>query len=339
MISRYEELVVVDNLDLHQRFSSINSISFKGKYLNRPIIDEYIEVLWAAINKFWPNLKRKQAFSRINVTCDVDRLFDLGMSLFSISRGFIGDLFKRKNLSVAKQNLVKRLSYFNGILHRSDHYKNIRWIMDVNEQAGNSVVFYFMTGGDSSLDCDYKLGSKAVRSLLREIYQRGHEVGLHPSYDTFADFSKLSKELNYFKKILSEEGFDNRSIKSRQHYLRFSVNSTPLFLDSLRIFSDSTLSYADVTGFRCGTSRSFPMYNVKHRRSLDIIQVPLSVMETTVISQEYMGLGYSERALNHILKYKEMSMRLSGQFTFLWHNCSFKNDYAYEMYEKIIKKS
>jgi hypothetical protein len=338
MLSRYEEMVESKIADKHLRFPSGSSVSSKAKFLDRPIIDEYIELLWICIKKLWPDLERKHTPSRLNITCDVDSLFDLNISLFSIPRGVIGDVFKRKNLSVAKQNLMKRLSYLNGSFHRSEHYKNIQWIMDVNEQAGNSVVFYFMAGGENSLDCDYKLSSKAVRSLLREINQRGHQVGLHPSYDTVGDFIKLKEEVNYFKKIINQEGFDITQIKSRQHYLRFFANSSPFNLDSLRIFSDSTLSYADVTGFRCGTSKSFPMYDVNLRRSLDIIQVPLSVMETTVISQEYMGLGYSERALNHILKYKEMSIRISGQFTFLWHNSSFENDYAYEMYEKIIKK-
>lgn len=336
MLSRYEELVNVDNLDRHKRYIATNSISYKANFLHRPIIDEYIEVLWVAMIKLWPNLIRKSKINKLNVTCDVDSLFDLGTSLSSIPRGFIGDVFKRKSLSLATENLIKRLSYLCGSFKRSEHYKNIQWIMDVNEKVCNSVIFYFIAGGENSLDSDYKLGSKAVRSLLREIKQRGHEVGLHPSYDTYADFSKLSKELKNFIKILNEEGFENTTIKSRQHFLRFCVSSSPLNLDSLRIYSDSTLSYAEVTGFRCGTSKSFSMYDLKSRKTLDIIQVPLTIMETTVISQEYMGLGFSEKALNHILKYKEMSMRISGQFTFLWHNSSFADDYAYVMYQKII---
>ena len=337
MLSRYEELVNVDNLDCHKRYIATNSISYKANFLHRPIIDEYIEVLWVAILKLWPNLNRKPKINKLNVTCDVDSLFDLGTSLSSIPRGFIGDVFKRKNLSLATENLIKRLNYLCGSFKRSEHYKNIQWIMDVNEKAGNSVIFYFIAGGENRLDSDYKLGSKAVRSLLREIKQRGHEVGLHPSYDTYADFSKLSKELKNFIKILNEEGFENRTIKSRQHYLRFCASSSALNLDSHRIYSDSTLSYAEVTGFRCGTSKSFPMYDLKSRKTLDIIQVPLTIMETTVISQEYMGLGFSEDALNHILKHKETSMRISGQFTFLWHNSSFEDDYAYVMYQEIIK--
>ena len=77
MLSRYEELVNVDNLDKHRRYSSFNSISYKANFLDRPIIDEYIEVLWVAISKLWPNIKRKPKINKLNVTCDVDSLFDL----------------------------------------------------------------------------------------------------------------------------------------------------------------------------------------------------------------------------------------------------------------------
>ena len=60
MLSRYEEVVNINFFDKHKRFPSTESIAFKEGFLERPIIDEYIEILWVAINRLWPNLKRKE---------------------------------------------------------------------------------------------------------------------------------------------------------------------------------------------------------------------------------------------------------------------------------------
>jgi hypothetical protein len=337
MLSRYEELVNVDNLDQHRRYSSFNSISYKANFLDRPIIDEYIEVLWVAISKLWPNLKRKPKINILNVTCDVDSLFDLSSSLSSILKGAIADLVKRKNIKIAIQNFKKRCYGLTGNFMLSDHFNNIKWMMGVNEKEGNVICFYFLSGGKNKLDSNYDFGGKDMRLLLREIYERGHEIAIHPSYDTLNNEKLFELELIRFLKVLREEGININTLKSRQHYLRWSTQNTPRILNTNKVYSDSTLAFADNSGYRCGTSRSYPMYDVLSRKVLNVIQEPLIIMETTVISSEYLGLGYTEAALNHMLKFKEDSMRISGQFTLLWHNSSFENKFVYSIYEKLIQ--
>jgi hypothetical protein len=337
MLSRYEELVNVDDLDHHHRFSSINSISYKGNFLDRPIIDEYIEVLWVTINKLWPNLKRKQKINKLNITCDVDSLFDLNSSMISIIKGAFADLLKRKSINIAMQNLKKRCLGLTGNFLFSEHYRNIKWMMDENERVGNVICFYFMSGGNHNLDSNYNFDSKNVRLLLREIHTRGHEIGLHPSYDTKDNKKLFESELARFYKVLLEEGIKIHNLKSRQHYLRWSTINSPAILDAFNVHLDSTLAFADNSGYRCGTSREYPMYDILRRKALKTRQEPLIIMETTVISSEYLGLGYTEAALKHMLQYKEDSMRISGQFTLLWHNSSFDNKIAHSIYKKLIQ--
>ena len=59
MLIRYEEYVKKerDNLAL---FSAKDSLAYQEFFLERPIINEYIELLWWCINKLWPELKRKK---------------------------------------------------------------------------------------------------------------------------------------------------------------------------------------------------------------------------------------------------------------------------------------
>ena len=53
MLSRYEEAVLLDRDD-HDRFPATASIAYKTGFLDRPIIDEYVEILWVAMKRVWP---------------------------------------------------------------------------------------------------------------------------------------------------------------------------------------------------------------------------------------------------------------------------------------------
>ena len=71
MLTCYEE-IANEIKDLHGRFPATASISFQEGFLDRPIINEYIEILWSLLKKCWPNFKRKKHFFRILPSHDVD---------------------------------------------------------------------------------------------------------------------------------------------------------------------------------------------------------------------------------------------------------------------------
>jgi len=101
---------------------------------------------------------------------------------------------------------------------------------------------------------------------------------------------------------------------------------------------DSTLFYADHPGFRCGTSREYPMYDVVERRSLPLRQRPLIVIECSVIAERYLGLGYSDPALDLMLTLKHRALRYGGNFTLLWHNSHFNHPKAREFYQALVAR-
>jgi hypothetical protein len=58
--------------------------------------------------------------------------------------------------------------------------------MDVNELAGQLVAFYFIPENTHpSFDNRVNLDDPRMRALLRRIHGRGHEIGLHPGYNTY----------------------------------------------------------------------------------------------------------------------------------------------------------
>jgi hypothetical protein len=79
------------------------------------------------------------------------------------------------------------------------------------------------------------------------------------------------------------------------------------------------------------------MYDLLNRRKLNLTQTPLVLMETSVFSPEYLGLGNNINAFEYMKNIKNNSLKLSGKFTLLWHNSSFSDSESYNFYKEIIK--
>ncbi len=59
-------------LDAHERFRLEETIAYKHDFLHRPIVNEYVEVLWLLMKQLWPALSRKKRKYKYLVSCDVD---------------------------------------------------------------------------------------------------------------------------------------------------------------------------------------------------------------------------------------------------------------------------
>ena len=63
MLTRYEELVVADR-DQHDRFPAGASIAARAGFLDTPVVDAYVDLLWEALQRTWPRLRRHRAPTR-----------------------------------------------------------------------------------------------------------------------------------------------------------------------------------------------------------------------------------------------------------------------------------
>lgn len=338
MLSRYEEAVRFDRDD-HDRFPASAALAERERFLDRPIVDEYVEILWSAIVQLWPTLVRKRHTARVLVSCDVDSPFDPACeSLPRLGKRLIGQTWRDKSpahMGATINNYVK----VRGGDYSYDPYRSaIDWIMDINEQAGNQVAFFFIPEQtDPRMDNSAHLDQPRMRGLLRTIHYRGHEIGIHPGYNTYQHPVAFKQSVDALRRAMDQESIVQESMGGRQHYLRWDAMTTPQLWDANGLQYDSTLSYADRPGFRCGTCREYRMYSLADRQPLALKQRPLLVMEGSVIDAMYMGLGYSEEALALMQRYKKICKQYQGDFTLLWHNSTLQNAAAKHMCCEIVK--
>jgi hypothetical protein len=315
MLTRYEE-AVLPGRDGHGRFPASASLAGAEGFLDRPVVNEYVEVLWSCMKRLWPSLKRKPRSFRVIPTHDVDcPAYYEFYPTNQILMGMAGDVLKRRSLRTAVRRFKDWREVISG--RARDPFDTFSWLMDLSESSGWKSTFNFISGGGTEYDRPrYPLDHRIVRGLIDSIGERGHEIGFHPSYATMADGNLWKNELEALRKAV--QGATIRG--GRQHYLRFEIPTTWRFWEEAGLEYDSTMTYADAAGFRCGTCYEFPVYDLKNRSSMRLRERPTVVMESTVISDRYMGLGTGDKARALIKKLKGRCRAFDGDFVLLWHN-------------------
>jgi hypothetical protein len=343
MLTRYEECVGSVQ-DEHGRFPASASLAFRHGFLETPVVDQYAELLWTALSKLWPRLRRPARTHRLWVTHDVDSPFlvfrdgRLRTAAGGLKEGG-GDLIKRRDLGLA----TRRARALIATLARgatADPHFNLQSVMDIDEAHGQQATFFFMADGvavgGSSYGANYSLDDPHVRALLRTTRSRGHVLGLHASYESMTDAAALGSEWRRLRSAAASLGITQASWGSRTHYLRWSAHTGFRDADSVGADFDSTLTYAQQAGFRCGTCREYPAFDIHNSRALRLIERPLIAMESTVIDPWYMGKGHGEQALSVFVRLAGQCRTYGGTYALLWHNSRLLNTLEVGLYEAVL---
>jgi len=336
MLSRYEELVKPDR-DARARFPAAASLAYQEKFLDRPIVNEYVDFLFTCLQQLWPHLTKKKRDYRIFLSHDVDvPLLAAGRPLRKVMKNAAGDIIRRREASIA----MKRFrSYLQGLIgnYDRDDGNTFNFIMDLSERKGIRSAFYFITNHSAgAIDGDYSMQDQWIRHLLRHIHKRGHEIGLHPSYNSYDNVEILSKELSILHTACDEEGIAQERWGGRQHYLRFDIAETWRAWEEAGLHYDSTLSFADHIGFRSGVCYEYPVFDLQKRMKLQLRERPLVVMEQSLLHKDYMRVSV-ETAYHKIMHISKICKKLNGDFTLLWHNDQLIEPAHRDLYKNVVE--
>lgn len=339
MLTRSEE--VNDNhlhFDSHQRFKFISSHAHQHNYISYPIVDNWLELLKNIILDLQPRIKVLTTNYQLVPTHDVDRpaRYCLIPRKILLKRILSSPIVHKDYLSLIKGLYV----YMNSKekINQLDPYNTFNWIMKESEKHGLQSTFNFMCSvTNKSYDVLYDCNNKLIRRLMRDINDRGHLIGLHPSYSSFDKPAVIESEANTLREILKQEEIKQSILGGRMHYLRWTLPNTPQGWELSQCQFDSTVAYSDHIGFRAGTCHSFTMFDPVNQRILKLRQRPLILMECSLISNHYMGLGYTKEAYNMISTIKSRVRKVGGNFTFLWHNSHLLSESDFEMYRFILE--
>jgi hypothetical protein len=303
-LTRYEELVEQER-DRHGRFPAS-----AAKAPDRPVVNELLERLWDDLVRIFPRLTRRRRDFEVLPTHDVDIPWCPGRSPRKVAIA----LAKLHDPPLA----VRRL-------RGKDPCDTFDFLVDASERRGLRSAFYFIAD-------DEAYPFHRVHDLLGKVHARGHEIGLHPSYDTYRDLDRTRSEFQRLRKACEEMGVEQEQWGGRQHYLRWEAPTTWQIWEDTGLAYDSTLAWAESPGFRAGTCYEYPVFNLRTRRMLSLRERPLMVMETTFL--QYLDLGHA--ALEAMVEVKRICRRYGGQFVLLWHNNRLQTAHDRRMYEALL---
>jgi len=339
-ITRCEEVnVPLIYLDKHGRFPAVSSHAWRNGYLQRPIADEWILILRKLVKHLFPAVSLIQKTFSITPSHDVD---SPSAFCFSSPTGFIFQLLYRiikynDFRSLYRGPIIRNFSKNN--LHVNDPFNTFSTLMDLSEDAHLKSVFYFMGGAsDRNFDPGYPIFSPIIINLLKDIDARGHIIGIHPSYLSSLDSDILNKELTLLRNACFHADVKQTVNACRMHFLRFQWPHLISNLSGLNISSDSSLGYADQIGFRAGTSHDYLLFNPLTNQASTIREYPLLVMDTSLFGKKYMNLNIAN-ALHSVNNILNQCRLVSGNFTVLFHNCSFSKKEVFRLYASMIELS
>ena len=337
MLSRYEEVVLKER-DSHGRFPARASLAFKEGLLTRPIVNEYLEILWAALTKIEPSLERKKRNFELVLTHDVDKPFKfLFMDPVRLVKLLAADILKHRSLKKAFFDFCRFIAVKSGKTER-DPYDTFDKIMDMSESIGMKSHFYFIAENYGKLlNCDYDIENEKIAGIIRKVVERGHFAGLHVSYDGAFDEEKMRQEADKFLKVCANTGVKTDCFEARHHFLRVSVPESWRIMEECGIKLDLSLSFADHAGFRCGVCYEYPLFDLLSGRKLTLREKPLVVMECSVIDARYMGLGTGEKSFEFIKSLMDTVALFDGDFVLLWHNQRFEDNAETKLYSDLLR--
>lgn len=324
LLSRGEELLI-DQRDEFGRFRYAWSLSKMYGIIDVPVVDEWGMLLRQELCKVYSSQELGANTPALTPTHDMDTARRFSSLPRAIGTILGGDILRYRNLRMAADSLRHYLmSYKHPEL--DPELLGAEKLLDVSKQYGLRSEFYFMGISEGEDDFRYDVTAPALVSFAQKARSCGMVCGFHGSRGTSDSLAQFQKEQHRVGRAI---GYLPNS--GRQHYLCFDVVKTPAIWTASGIYYDSTLGYADREGFRCGTSISYPLYDLVSDRPLDVIERPLIVMDGTL--QGYRGLSTKD-ALSSMKRLFNRCCAVGGDFVMLWHNGNVMRNWA-EWYQEV----
>jgi peptidoglycan/xylan/chitin deacetylase (PgdA/CDA1 family) len=294
---------------IHDRYDRFSYYSSEYRNIFEPCVSEYL-----IEHGFRAEYPENKPFA-VCLTHDVDVLYKTKRLKISEAWGQLRNARFSKCISSIKETRSKKLPWWNF----SD-------IMALENQYDAKSSFYFMVQDQYTEDYNYEI--EDCEAVISELSDNGWEIGLHGGYFAYTDPVIMRKQKTQLEKVLNKN-----IVGYRNHYLQFKIPDTWEHLHSAGFQYDATFGYADCIGFRNGMCHPFKPYNLTTQSEIDILEIPLNIMDDTLNSYMKFDLATSWEMTKQLIDTVE---QYHGVITLLWHNHILIGEQR-KFYEKILK--
>jgi hypothetical protein len=321
ILSRMEEYQSI-HTDAHERFQASASVAFAHNWLQLPICDIWSEALILYLEQTLNHgLQAQKPRFHFQPTFDIDNTFAYAHK--NTIRTFFAnckDLIYHRSARVRDRKMVRK-----GV--KPDPYDTFDQIAEIAQQFPETKVFWLL-GNYTKLDKNLSHLNLPQQDKIRQIAAHA-EIGIHGSSLTKHSYQQLEIEIQRLEQIIGYRPHSNR-----QHFLLMSLPNTYLQLLKAGITHDYTMGYAEETGFRAGTARTFKWFDLRKNEVTHLNIHPFVYMDGTLL--EYLQLKPDE-ASRRIENLYTTVQKYGGTFSFLWHNETISGYLQWATYQEVFK--
>jgi len=303
--------------DEHGRLQAKNSLAFASGFLDRPIVDEYGLALEQALGFLFPSWKKTARKLRVKLSHDADHV-----GIPFRWRTALRHSVRSRSIQNSFRDVFSRMSNIEPA-----ELNSVRTIALTSKRYGLNSAVYWKASPPGLRDSGYDPRHPKVRQVVNWLDEMGVESGVHPGYNTVHSPEKLRREIAILRETLGE-----RPLGGRQHYLRWSPDSW-IDWENCGLSYDSSVGFPDRIGFKAGTCIPYQPWLFPLNRRANLIEIPLLVMDRTLI--EYMGLNKGQ-AIHCVNQMLERCRSVGGVFTILWHNDVFLHPFYRDVYMGLL---
>jgi len=318
MLSRYEEYLPHVK-DEHGRFPSKESLAFKKKFIEQPVVD-----IWAY--KF-----KKKLCERFDSLELPERSYTT-KNILAVSEAY---KYKKKGIvrsigasirDLLSLNFMSFIERFEVLLFlKKDPYDIYEDLIQFSKQEKLSWLFMFQLSNFSIHSKNISYNKIKYHALIKSMGDYG-KIGLLPGYEALSNIKTLKLEKNRW------EGIVNRPLEiCLSHY--FDINLPDLYnnFDKMEIKEDHSMAFVDLPGFRAGTCSSFLFYDINFERISPLVLHPPAFNSVAFKNHSFFEV---KKQLEGI---KEMVRQVEGNLSVVFQNSDFENPNKEEKILELVK--
>lgn len=323
LVSRYEEYLPHIR-DQYDRFDPHESLAFKNDFLHKPLVNIWAIQFGEILKEKFPSVLFPEKKYSFVSTFDIDNAFAyLEKGLMRTIGGFGKSLLKLDFTEILERAMVL-------LDLRKDPFDTYQYQLQFLQKHQIKAIYFFLVGDYGVNDKNIPVQSKKFQTLIKSIADY-FEVGIHPSFGSNYNPSKLKIEVERLSKILNRE-----ILRSRQHFLKLNLPETYRNLIDMDITNDYTMGYSTETGFRASMATPFQFYDLDLEIETTLKINPFCFMEGTL---KYSKCIPPEEAMDHIKPLIDETKAVNGVFISLWHNDSISEIKQMKGWRKVFEET
>lgn len=306
ILSRYEEYLPY-TADQHGRYPAKQAWAQRNNCMSYPIVWEWTKLLARALQKAFPQWEPTPPGYRFIPTYDIDIPWAYS------HRGLRG--WGRAGLDLFRGNWPQlQARWCTQTRQAEDPYFTFPRLAKLHQETGVKARIFWLLANPSKEDINPSYRLPAYQRLIRKV-ANWSSTGIHPSYYSWQEMAIIKRDKKRLEEITGQE-----ITHSRQHFLRWQLPVTYRELLAAGIQHDHSMGFAEVVGYRAGTTEPFRWYDLEQEVCTDLWVHPFAAMDVTL--KQYLQYA-PEKAKERLLAMQAYCQEEKLSFCTLWHNSSF----------------